>query len=108
LVVLKELENCEIWGWNGIESENPLIGENSGDDWHTTLIVDDEVIQVIYMDSAGFSDGRYITIKFPEKSVSLLFAMKIDLNEEPEVLEFIAQEMGGIVENIFNPQVGRV
>ena len=35
-------------------------------------------------------------------------AMKIHLNEEPEVLEFIAREMGGTVENIYNPQVGRV
>ena len=60
------------------------------------------------MDASGFSDGRYVFIDFPTKGAALLFAMKIDLSEDPEVLESIAQEMGGAVNNVYNPEVGRV
>jgi hypothetical protein len=108
MIELREFVKEDWHAWAGAESEKPLIGENSGPGWHTTMIVDDEHIQIVFMDSNGFSDGRYIMIDFPTKGSSLLFALKIDLTEEPEVLEFIAREMGGNVENIFNAQVGRV
>lgn len=108
MVELKAFTKQDWMTWAGAESDAPLIAERETSDSHTTMIVDDEHVQIIYMDTAGFSDGRYVTIDFPTKGSSLLFAMKINLSEEPEDLEFIAQEMGGTVENIYNPEVGRV
>jgi hypothetical protein len=108
MVELREFCGTDWQAWAGVESDNPLIAEKDFDNTHVTMIVDDAHIQVVYMDASGFSDGRYVMIDFPTKGASLLFAMKIQLSEEPEVLEFIAQEMGGIVENIYNPEVGRV
>ena len=108
MVELREFCGTDWHAWAGVESDNPLIAEKDFDDMHVAMIVDDAHVQVVYMDSSGFSDGRYVMIEFPTKGDSLLFAMKVQLNEEPEVLELIAQEMGGTVENIYNPQVGRV
>ena len=108
MIELREFTESDWYTWAGAESDSPLIAERDFDDLHIAMIVDDEHVQVVYMDSSGFSDGRYVMIDFPTKGASLLFAMKVQLNEEPEVLELIAQEMGGTVENIYNPQVGRV
>ena len=108
MVELREFCGADWHAWAGVESDNPLIAEKDFDDMHVAMIVDDAHVQVVYMDSSGFSDGRYVMIDFPTKGASLLFAMKVQLNEEPEVLELIAQEMGRTVENIYNPQVGRV
>ena len=108
MIELREFTESDWYAWAGAESDKPLIAERDFDDAHVAMIVDDAHVQIIYMDTQGFSDGRYVNIDFPTKGASLLFAMKIHLNEEPEVLEFIAREMGGTVENIYNPQVGRV
>jgi hypothetical protein len=108
MIELREFNKQDWMTWSGAESNNPLIAEKETGKTQMTMIIDDEHVQVVYMDTSGFSDGRYVFIDFPTKGASLLFAMKIDLSEDPEALKSIAQEMGGSVNNVYNPEVGRV
>ena len=93
----------------GVESDAPLISHVKNEDSNFCLIVDDNFVEAIFMDSNGFLNDTTVQGEFPTKSMALLFALQVNGSESPIEIEAIGEDHGGTMHVLEESlQAGRV